>query len=142
MGGALSTNVWIWLAGTIADAAELATLKPDRIVLALGAGEEINKIAVCYLRKLWGIRANRAYEGRRNPQRWDDGTYSIQGVMAAVGVPKSAVYCWLRQGLLDAKQSAKGRPWKVALSEEQILRLREYAQQHRPAMQRVEQAAP
>jgi hypothetical protein len=24
MGGALSTNVWIWLAGTIADAAELA----------------------------------------------------------------------------------------------------------------------
>ena len=40
--------------------------------------------------------------------------------MAAVGVPKSTVYFWLQQRLLDAKQSAKGRPWKVALSEEQI----------------------
>jgi len=105
-------------------------------------GEEINKIAVCYLRKLWGIRANRAYEGGHNPQRWDDGTYSIQGVMAAIGVPKSTVYFWLRQGLLDAKQSAKGAPWKVVLSEEQILRLREYAQQHRPARKQEEQAAP
>ncbi|MCI0337694.1 MAG: hypothetical protein L0226_08965 [Acidobacteria bacterium] len=105
-------------------------------------GEEINKIAVCYLRKLWGIRANRAYEGGHNRQRWDDGTYSIQGVMAAIGVHKSTVYFWLQQGLLDAKQSAKGTPWKVALSEEQILRLGEYAQQRRPARQREERAVP
>jgi len=53
--------------------------------------------------------------------------------MAAIGVPKSVVYSLVRQGLLEAKQSAKGAPWKIALSEEQILRLREYAQQHRTA---------
>jgi recombinase len=118
------------------NAEEKTDLEIAEILTAQGfrttRGEEINKIAVCYLRKLWGIRANRAYEGGHNPQRWDDGTYSIQGGMAVIGVPKSTVYFWLQQGLLDAKQSAKGAPWKVALSDEQILRLREYAQQHRP----------
>lgn len=104
-------------------------------------GEEINHVAVFYLRKLWGIRANRAYEGGHNPQKWDDGTYSVQGVMAAIGVSKSAVHFWLHHGLLEGKQSAKGAPWKITLSDEQILRLREYAQEQRTARKQEGQAA-
>lgn len=90
-------------------------------------GEQINNIGVCYLRKLWGIRANRAYAQGHNPQKWDDGTYSVQGVMAVIGVPKNTVYLWLQQGLLDAKQLAKGAPWKISLCNEQIKILSEKA---------------
>jgi hypothetical protein len=92
-------------------------------------GEEINDVAVYHMRKLWGIRANRAYAEGHNPQKWDDGTYSIQGVMAVIGVPKSTVYCWLQQGIIEGKQSGKGAPWKITLSEEDLSRLRAYAQQ-------------
>jgi hypothetical protein len=104
-------------------------------------GEEINNVSVCYLRKLWGIRANRTYEQGHNPQRWDDGTYSVQGVMAATGATKSTVHYWLQQGLLDAKQSTKGMPWKITLSKKEIFRLRKYIQNRRTTWRRKEASA-
>jgi DNA invertase Pin-like site-specific DNA recombinase len=95
-------------------------------------GEEINGAAVYYMRNLWGIRAHWRYEEGRNPQQWDDGTYSIQGAAAAIGVRVLTVHSWLRRGLLKGRQAAKGAPWKIMLTEEQIARLREYANQARP----------
>jgi hypothetical protein len=95
-------------------------------------GEEINSAAVYYMRNLWGIRAHWRYEDGHNPQQWDDGTYSIQGAAAAIGVKVLTVHGWLRRGLLEGKQSAKGAPWKITLTEEEIKRLREYANQVRP----------
>jgi len=92
-------------------------------------GGQINSVSVYRMRKCWGIRANRQYEDGRNPQRWEDGTYSIQGEAAAIGVMAGAVHRWLRGGLLDARQSAKGGAWRIKLTEEQISCLREYAQQ-------------
>lgn len=105
-------------------------------------GEQINDVAVYHMRKLWGIRANRAYAEGHNPQQWDDGTYSIQGVMAVIAVAKSTVYFWLQQGIVAGTQSAKGAPWKITLSEGDISRLREYAQQRRPDWQQIRTDRP
>ena len=90
-------------------------------------GKEINSVAVNHMRNLWGIRAHWRYEEGRNPQRWDDGTYSVQGAAAAIDVTVLTVHSWLRQGLLSGKQLAKGAPWKITLTEEQIVELRAYA---------------
>jgi hypothetical protein len=95
-------------------------------------GEEIKGVTIHYLRNLWGIGAHWRNEDGRNPQQWDDGTYSIQGAAAAIGVKVLTVHSWLRRGLLEGKQSAKGAPWKIILTEEQIQRLREYADRVRP----------
>lgn len=86
--------------------------------------EEINPLSVWHMRKLWGIRATRGYDNGHNPLRWDDGTYSIQGVMAMTGRHKSTVHYWLRQGLLQGRQLAKWGPWKIFLDDEQIEVLR------------------
>lgn len=91
-------------------------------------GGQINSVSVYRMRKCWGIRANRQYEDGRNPQKWEDGTYSVQGAAAAIGVKASIIHRWLRGGLLDARQSGKGGAWKIRLTEEQISCLREYAQ--------------
>jgi hypothetical protein len=91
-------------------------------------GGRINSVSVYHMRKCWGIRANRQCEDGRNPQRWEDGTYSVQGAAAAIGVKASIIHRWLRGGLLDARQSTKGGAWKIRLTEEQISCLREYAQ--------------
>jgi hypothetical protein len=99
-------------------------------------GGEITKLSLCHMRKIWRIRANRQYQDGRNPQRWEDGTYSVQGAAAAIGVKESTIHRWLRGGLLDAKQSGKGGAWKIRLTEEQISCLREYARQPQAKRQR------
>jgi hypothetical protein len=99
-------------------------------------GGEINGVSVCRMRKLWRIRANQQYEDGRNPQRWEDGTYSVQGAAAIIGVKANTVHRWLQGGLLDAKQSGKGVAWKIRLTEEQISCLREYARQPQAKRQR------
>jgi hypothetical protein len=90
-------------------------------------GEEINSVAVNHMRNLWGIRAHWRYEEGRNPQRWDDGTYSVQGAADAINITVLTVHGWLRRRLLNGKQLAKGAPWKIRLTEEQIAELRVYA---------------
>jgi DNA invertase Pin-like site-specific DNA recombinase len=112
-----------------------AEAKSDREIAAMlkaegyraARGKEINSVAVNHMRNLWGIRAHWRYEDGRNPQRWDDGTYSVQGAAAAIGVTVLTVHSWLRQGLLSGKQLAKEAPWKITLTEEQIVELRAYA---------------
>ncbi|HKX31567.1 MAG TPA: hypothetical protein VJ302_28020 [Blastocatellia bacterium] len=99
-------------------------------------GGEISHYGVCRLRHRWGIRANRAYEAGYNPQKWDDGTFSVRGAALAIGIAESAVHVWLRRGLLRRTQSVKGAPWRITLTEEEVSRLREYAEQSRPAWRR------
>ena len=90
---------------------------------------KINDVSVYRMRKCWGIRANRQYDDGRNPQKWEDETYLVQGAATVIGVKASTVHRWLQGGLLDATQSAKGGAWRIKLTEEQISCLREYAQQ-------------
>ena len=88
-------------------------------------GEAFSSQAVWHMRHLWEIPAAEDQKKRLNPRRWSDGTYSVQGVAAEVGVEVSTVYVWLVQGRLEGHQTGKGMPWKISLSEEQIEMLRE-----------------
>jgi transposase-like protein len=45
-----------------------------------------------------------------NPLRWPDGSYSVQGTAAALGVTPQTVFKWLRKGRLVGRQLTKGQP--------------------------------
>jgi transposase len=55
-----------------------------------------------------------------NPARWPDGSYSVQGAAAALGVALQTVFKWLRRGRLAGRQLTKGQPWQIMLPDEQI----------------------
>jgi transposase len=59
-----------------------------------------------------------------NPARWPDGAYSIESAASVLGVYPGTIYVWLRRGILRGEQIAKGLPWKVHLTDEQIVALR------------------
>jgi DNA invertase Pin-like site-specific DNA recombinase len=72
------------------------------------------------LRKQWGIRTVKINGKDVNPSRWPDGSYSIQGAAAALGVTAQTVFKWLRKGRLQGRHLAKGQPWQVTLPADQI----------------------
>lgn len=77
------------------------------------------------LRRLWSIATAKLNGVAPNPSRWPDGTYSIQGAAAALGITPQTVFKWLRKGRIEGWQATKGQPWKVLLSENDIPALRE-----------------
>jgi hypothetical protein len=86
---------------------------------------------VWLLRKEWGIAAIRVKATPTTPSRWEDGRYSVHGAAAVLGVYPGTVYHWLWVGRLQGTQVAKGMPWQISLSTEQITALRAYAAQAR-----------
>ena len=79
---------------------------------------------VWLLRKRWGIATVKINGVSANPPRWPDGTYSIQGAAAALGITPQTVFDYLARGLVSGRQRAKGQPWQIDLCEEQIIQLR------------------
>ena len=59
-----------------------------------------------------------------NPMRWPDGTFSVQGAAAALGITAQTVFEYLDRGLLSGHQLTKGQPWQIELSDDQIDQLR------------------
>ena len=76
------------------------------------------------LRKRWQIATVKINGTAANPPRWPDGTYSVQGAAAAIGITPQVIFDWLRKGWLTGKQLAKGMPWQISLSPEQAIELR------------------
>jgi DNA invertase Pin-like site-specific DNA recombinase len=76
------------------------------------------------LRKRWGIRTVKINGDAANPPRWPDGSYSVQGTAAALGITAQTVFDWLRVGRLTGRQLAKGQPWQITMSDDQISTLR------------------
>jgi len=72
------------------------------------------------LRKRWGIATVKTDGVAPNPERWPDGSYSVQGAAAALGVAPQTVFKRLRQGRLAGRQRAKGQPWQVMLPEMKV----------------------
>jgi hypothetical protein len=72
------------------------------------------------LRKQWGIRTVKINADEANPPRWPDGSYSIQGAAAALGIATQTVFKWLQKGRLHGRQLAKGQPWQITLPNDQI----------------------
>ncbi len=76
------------------------------------------------LRKRWQISTVKINGKEANPPRWPDGTYSVQGAAAAIGITSQVIFDWLRKGRLSGKQLAKGMPWQIMLTPEQAIELR------------------
>lgn len=76
------------------------------------------------LRQRWNIRSAKINGVDHNPRRWPDGSYSIQGAAEALGITEQTVFKWLKKGRLQGRQLAKGQPWQVDLTEEQISQFR------------------
>jgi DNA invertase Pin-like site-specific DNA recombinase len=79
---------------------------------------------VWLLRTRWGIPTVKINGVAPNPGRWPDGTFSVQGAAAELGITAQTVFKYLERGLLSGRQLTKGQPWQIELAEEQINRLR------------------
>jgi DNA invertase Pin-like site-specific DNA recombinase len=75
------------------------------------------------LRKRWCIPTVKINGTAANPLRWPDGTYSVRGAAAAIGITPQIIFDWLRKGRLSGEQLAKGMSWRIFLSPEQAAEL-------------------
>ncbi len=76
------------------------------------------------LRKRWNIRTAKINGVEPNPPRWPDGSYSVQGAAAALGITPQTVFKWLYKGRLQGHQLMKGQPWQITLHSKEIRSLR------------------
>jgi hypothetical protein len=86
---------------------------------------------VWLLRRRWGIPTVKINGTSANPDRWPDGTYSVQGAAAALGVTPQTIFKYRARGLVEGRQLAKGQPWQIELTDELIETLRIRAQRNR-----------
>ncbi|TIV49194.1 MAG: hypothetical protein E5V88_25815 [Mesorhizobium sp.] len=99
-----------------------ATLNAEGFVEARGCpfkGEN-----VWLLRTRWGIPTVKINGTSANPDRWPDGSYSVQGAAAALGVTPQTVFDYLARGWFEGHQLTKGQPRQSELSDDQINTLR------------------
>jgi DNA invertase Pin-like site-specific DNA recombinase len=81
---------------------------------------------VWLLREKWHIPTVKINGKEHNPAQWEDGTYSVEGAAARLGVFPGTIHKWLKVGKLTGYQLSKGMPWKVSLTEEDMTRLQEW----------------
>src|SRR3954465_10827830 len=74
--------------------------------------------------KRWGLKAVKLNPTGANPPRWADGSYSVQGAAAAIGVTPQVIFDYLANRLLQGRQIAKGQPWQIDLTIKQISQLK------------------
>ena len=86
---------------------------------------------VWLLRTRWGIPTVKINGAAANPARWPDGSFSVQGAAAALGITSQTVFDYLERGLLAGRQLTKGQPWQIDLTDEQINRLRTHVRHTR-----------
>jgi hypothetical protein len=79
---------------------------------------------VWLLRHRWGLPAVKLSPTGVNPARWPDGSYSVQGAAAAIGVTPQVIFDYLGNGRLKGRQRAKYHPWQIDLAVEQIDQLK------------------
>ena len=99
-----------------------ATLNEEGFVAASGCA--FTGQNVWRLRRLWAIATATLNGVAPNPPRWPDGAHSVQGAATALGITPQSVFKWLKRGRIAGWQAAKGQPWKVLVSEDDIADLR------------------
>jgi hypothetical protein len=88
------------------------------------------------LRKRWGITTVKINGTAATPQRWSDGSYSVQGAAEILGVTSQTIFDWLRKGWLSGRQLAKGMPWQISLPPEQAAETQNSRTTHKPFTER------
>lgn len=53
------------------------------------------------LRKRWGITTVKINDTAANPQRWPDGSYSVQDATGILGITSQTIFDWLQKGWLS-----------------------------------------
>ncbi|MEE4378815.1 MAG: recombinase family protein [Candidatus Competibacteraceae bacterium] len=91
--------------------------------------------------QLWQLASSKEAGKYPNPPRWRDGTYSISGAADRIGVTHGTVYKWVRQGRIQGQQPTKGAPWKIPLTDSEVLSLRDYAKRVRRVKRSIEEAS-
>ena len=86
---------------------------------------------VWLLRTRWGIPTVKINGVGANPLRWPDGSFSVQGAAATLGITPQTAFHYLARGLLAGHQLTKGQPWQINLTDEQVDRLRARLQRNR-----------
>jgi DNA invertase Pin-like site-specific DNA recombinase len=82
------------------------------------------------LRSTWDIPSAKEEGLEPNRLRWADGSYTISGVVDAVGVTKGTVHSWLEKGIVKGTHPGPYMLWKIALTDEEIFSLRKRARSH------------
>jgi DNA invertase Pin-like site-specific DNA recombinase len=78
---------------------------------------------VWLLREKWDMPTVKINGKEHNPTQWEDGSYSVEGAAARLGVFPGTIHHWLKVGKLTGYQLAKGMPWKVYLTDENVAQL-------------------
>ena len=86
---------------------------------------------VWLLREKWNMPTVKINGKEHNAAQWEDGTYSVEGAAVRLGVYPGTIHTWLKVGKLTGYQLAKGMPWKVYLTEEDITRLQDWLRRAR-----------
>jgi hypothetical protein len=91
-------------------------------------GQPFNAKNIWYLRDKWALPNVKEAGLRPDRLRWDDGAYTIQGVVEALGVTKGTVHDWLKQGRIQGRSLGPYMLWRIDLTPEQIRTLRQQAE--------------
>jgi DNA invertase Pin-like site-specific DNA recombinase len=75
---------------------------------------------VWYLRRLWGLSGEPAGAMTADGLRWSDNRYTVRGVAQAVGMSKSTVHRWLKQGRLAGEYLGARKLWRITRTSRQI----------------------
>jgi DNA invertase Pin-like site-specific DNA recombinase len=111
--------------------AQIATTLTAEGYQTPGLIHPITSKIICHLRAKWKIPTVKLNQNQHNPAQWEDGSYSVEGAAAKLGVDQSTIFNWLKTGKLAGEHLAKGMPWKISLTEEDVIRLQEWLRRAR-----------
>jgi DNA invertase Pin-like site-specific DNA recombinase len=86
--------------------------------------------SISHLRPRWGLAT--VHTNDPNPVQWEDGTYSLRGAAAVLGVSRGTIYNWLRSGRLQGRKVNRRIDWKITLTQEQIAALQKKPKSDNP----------
>ncbi len=112
----------------VRELADLSFVQTTTNVIFLGP-PGVGKTHLCIALAVKALAAG--HSKAHNPAQWEDGTYSVEGAAARLGVFPGTIHTWLKGGKLTGYQLAKGMPWKVYVTEEDMIRLQEWLRRAR-----------
>jgi excisionase family DNA binding protein len=68
-----------------------------------GLVHPITSKIVCHLRARWQIPTVKLNHNQQNPAQWEDGSYSVEGAAAKLGVGQDTIFHWLKTGRLKGE---------------------------------------
>jgi Recombinase zinc beta ribbon domain len=96
-----------------------------------GLVHPITSKIICHLRAKWKIPTVKLNHNQQNPAQWEDGSYSVEGAAAKLGVDQSTIFTWVKTGRLKGEHLGRSMPWKIYLTEDDERRLHEWLRRAR-----------